>query len=306
MIITVTLSPALDRTLTIENFTAGKVNRVLSSRTDPGGKGINVSKVLKELGAKTLAMGILGGQTGKEIETRLHEMDIDTDFIYSVTPTRTNIKISDPATGLTTDINSPASLTKEEADRVLNNLLTRVNSGDCVVLAGKMDERAADAEKWVTALKQAGAFVFLDTERGALKSGVQAGPYLIKPNEAELMMLCGKEFQSDGELIASARRLTDSCETVAVSMGEKGAYFFTKDEGLFVAAPSVPCVCTVGAGDTMTACLAYGKAAGMDFTSACVLSVAASAAAVSCPGTSVPSKALIDSLIPTIRPGRIY
>ena len=306
MIITVTLSPALDRTLTIENFAAGKVNRVLSSRTDPGGKGINVSKVLKELGAQTLAMGILGGQTGEEIEQRLHEMGIDTDFVKSDIPTRTNIKISDPAAGLTTDINSPASLTREEADRVLEKLLSRVKRGDCVVLAGKMEDRAVDAGKWVSALKQAGAFVFLDTEKEALRSGVQAGPYLIKPNEAELIMLCGQEFHKEGELIDAARRLTESCDVVAVSMGEKGAYFLTKDEGLFIAAPAVPVVCTVGAGDTMTACLAYGKAAGMDFMSACALSVAASAAAVSCPGTSAPSKELIDSIRTTIQTGRIY
>lgn len=305
MIFTVTLSPALDKSFIIESFAPGKVNRVLSARTDPGGKGINVSKVLLTLGQKSVAMGVLGGRTGEEIETRLSRMGIEADFVKSASETRTNIKISDPVTGLTTDINAPSTLTKAEADAVLERLLSRVKKGDCVVIAGKMSPEAADAGMWVRKIKETGAYVFLDTEGEAFISGAAAGPFLIKPNEHELSMLCEKEFKTETELISAARRLTDTCAAVAVSMGEKGAYFFTKDEELLIAAPKVDCVCTVGAGDTMTACLAYGKETGLDFASSCALSVAASAAAVTCPGTSSPAKEQIYALLPNIKTGRI-
>ena len=305
MIFTVTLSPALDKSMIIESFAPGKVNRVVSARTDPGGKGINVSKVLRVLGCESVAMGVLGGRTGEEIEARLSQMGIEADFVKSASETRTNIKISDPVTGLTTDINAPSTLSKEEADAVLHKLLSRVKKGDCVVIAGKMSTEAADAGLWVKKLSEKGAYVFLDTEGEALVSGAAAGPFLIKPNETELSMLCGREFETDSELISAARRLTDSCAVVAVSMGEKGAYFFTKEESLFISAPKVDCVCTVGAGDTMTACLAYGKETGMNFMESCMLSVAASAAAVTCPGTSSPTKEQIYALLPNIKTGRI-
>lgn len=308
MIYTVTLCPALDRTVVIPSFTPGKVNRVTDSRTDPGGKGINVSKMIRAMGGESVALGIVGGSTGNAIEQSLGGMGIRTDFVYSRTETRVNTKITDPVSGMTTDINSPAVLYKDEADAVLEKLLTLVKDGDCAVISGKMDEKAVDIGAWIDALDRAGARVFLDTEKDALRDGAAHGPLLIKPNEFELTHLTGKPFTGEEELSDGVNRLMEECgiSIVAVSMGEKGAYFFKKDEeALFIEALSVPCVCTTGAGDAMTAALTLGYHENMGFEDLCARSVGASAAEVTCPGTSVPTKELIDELTARVRIRRL-
>ncbi len=308
MIYTVTLCPALDRTLVIPSFAAGKVNRVTDSRTDPGGKGINVSKVIKALGGESVALGIVGGSTGDAICQALHDMGIKTDFVFSRAETRVNTKITDPESGMTTDINSPAVLNRDEADAVLNKLLSFVKEGDCAVISGKMDKKAVDAGAWVRALREKGVSVFLDTEKEALVSGTQAGPFLIKPNEYELTHLTGKPFESEAELLRDARRLIteNGIGIIAVSMGEKGAYFINQNgDALFIEGLSVPCVCTTGAGDAMTAALCFGYHEHMGFEAMCSLATAAGAAEVTCPGTSVPAKELMEELTARVRIRRL-
>ena len=109
MIFTVTLNPARDRTVMIPGFEAGKVNRIKETRDDPGGKGINVSKVIAALGGTSVAMGILGGQAGRYIQRCLEDMSIECDFVRTNAETRTNIKVVDPERHVTTDINAPGA-----------------------------------------------------------------------------------------------------------------------------------------------------------------------------------------------------
>ena len=138
MIITVTLTPALDKTVVIPDFGVDRVNRIQSLRLDAGGKGINVSKGLRVLGMDTLATGILGGGTGRYIEKCLHEAGIACDFVWTDADTRTNLKVVDPLRHSNTDINEPGAPADESVlEEVYRKAEAAAKPGDIVVLAGK-------------------------------------------------------------------------------------------------------------------------------------------------------------------------
>ena len=307
MIYTVTLNPALDKTYTIPSFVARKVNRVLSVRTDPGGKGINVSKTVQVLGGVSVAMGIAGGRTGEQLRIELDRLGIAHDFVLSDTETRTNIKINDPETGTTTDINESGQIRASDSSALLEKVLMRLQPGDIAVIAGRIDPVQCDVDSWICAIRQQGARVCLDTEGQALKVGVQCSPVLIKPNEAEFADLIGKGtddlFQTAAEACAACERW--GIEHVIVSLGERGALFAAADQAFY--APPVPLVpvSTVGAGDAMCAGLIYSLDQGMERLDMYRLSVACASAAVCCPGTQSPQKEHIKEMLQKTEISRI-
>lgn len=301
MIYTVTLNPARDRTVVISDFAAGKVNRIRSFRDDPGGKGINVSKVIGSLGGRSVAMGILGGNTGEYIRTCLEEMGIENDFVFTDAETRTNIKVFDDVNHVTTDINEAgAPVSEKTLDDVLNRILRRAKKGDIVVFAGKIPSGAPSdlLYKWIKTLKENDVMTVLDADSKTLKEGVKASPVLIKPNETELGELLGEELDSLGKLVSGAKRVMkeNAISFVAVSMGADGAVFVTKKNVYRANGLRIDAKSTVGAGDAMAAALAYGMDTGMKEIDACRLSIAASAAAVMCEGTQSADRRTIDEL----------
>ena len=139
MIYTVTLNPALDKTVEIPSFRIDAVNRITSVRTDPGGKGINVSKVIDKLGGSSIAMGILGGETGRTIQAALERMGLRTCFHFAEGETRTNMKIIDPVRHTNTDINEPGVTVSEAVlDGLLGELAGKIADGDIVVISGSL------------------------------------------------------------------------------------------------------------------------------------------------------------------------
>lgn len=138
MIYTVTLNPALDKTVQIPSFRLGEVNRISAMRTDPGGKGINVSKVLRELGEPSVAAAILGGAAGRKIESALRALGIEGMYLFTGHETRTNLKIVDPTLHTNTDVNEPGAPADEAVlSKLLTQLTDRLRPGDLVVLSGK-------------------------------------------------------------------------------------------------------------------------------------------------------------------------
>lgn len=305
MIYTVTLNPALDKTVEIPSLTVDAVNRITSMRTDPGGKGINVSKVISKLGGNSIAAGILGGDTGRAILSALESMGLTTCFHFVEGETRTNMKIIDPEAHTNTDINEPGVTVSEEIlGELLTELLGKVTEKDIVVISGSMPKGSPQDTyyTWTKAFREKGAKVILDADGELLKAGLKASPYLIKPNNHELSALTGKTLETPRELEETARSLMKEygIEKTVVSMGGAGALYVTADETIYAEGLKVPVGSTVGAGDSVVAALAVAEESGMSLEETVCLSTATGAANVMCSGTQAAEYEVIEKLIPKV------
>lgn len=309
MIYTVTLNPALDKTVEIPGMALDTVNRITEMRTDPGGKGINVSKVIAKLGGESCAVGILGGGSGKMLEKLLEGEPFATRFRFVKGQTRTNLKIIDREGHTNTDINEPGlTVTAAELDALLRELLAEILPGDIVVLAGSLPKGAPQDtyRSWTAACKKAGARVFLDADGALLAEGIKAAPYLIKPNDDELSRLAGKKLETLEELTAEGRKLLErGIERVVISLGGRGALYLRKGSTIYAEGLRVPVGSTVGAGDSVVAALAYAEAQGMSEEEAVRLSTAAGAANVMCSGTQAAEREAVEALLPKVRFSRL-
>lgn len=307
MIYTLTLNPALDKTLTVPSFASGKVNRVLETRQDPGGKGINVSKALKELGSENVAMGILGGSAGEYILDALAGMGIRSDFVISKRPTRTNIKLFDPVTRQTTDINEAGGIDPEDALLLKRRLLNVLKAGDVCVISGRLDGLGVDAGEWIREINARGANVFLDTQGAALKAGVKSSAYMIKPNTEEMAELTGLPADTFDGAAARAKEVLDasSVQAVLVSMGKAGAVYADRECVLYGESPEIQAASSVGAGDSMLAGFVHGLCEGLSSTECFKLSIACGAAAAQTQGSASPEKQNIYSLLGQVKLRRI-
>ena len=309
MIYTVTLNPALDKTVEIPGMALDTVNRITEMRTDPGGKGINVSKVIAKLGGESCAAGILGGGSGKMLEKLLENENFTTQFRFVEGQTRTNIKIIDREGHTNTDINEPGlTVTAAELDALLRELLAELRPGDIVVLAGSLPKGAPQDtyRRWTATCKKAGARVFLDADGALLAEGIKAAPYLIKPNDDELSRLAGKKLETLEELTAEGRKLLErGIERVVISLGGRGALYLRKGSTIYAEGLRVPVGSTVGAGDSVVAALAYAEAQGLSEEEAVRLSTAAGAANVMCSGTQAAEREAVEALLPKVRFSRL-
>lgn len=309
MIYTVTLNPALDKTVEIPGMALDTVNRVTSMRTDPGGKGINVSKVIAKLGGESCAVGILGGESGRTLLAALEREGLRTHFRFVEGQTRTNLKIIDRALHTNTDINEPGlTVSPADLDALLRDLLGMVREGDIVVLAGSLPQGAPQDtyRVWTAACREKGARVCLDADGVLLAEGLKAAPYLIKPNEDELSRLVGHRLTDTDELIVEGRRLLKGGVTrVVISLGERGALYLRGNEVLYAEGLSVPVGSTVGAGDSVVAALAYADSLGMSDEDAVRLSTATGAANVMCSGTQPAEREAVEKLLTQVKIRRI-
>ena len=301
MIYTVTLNPALDKTVTVPGLTVDEVNRIVEVREDPGGKGINVSKVIAKLGGKSCALALLGGTVGEKIKGMLERDGIDVWAFEVQGETRTNLKVVDPKLDMHTDINEPGpEITIATLDDMLEALVANISRGDIVVLSGSLPKGApvATYAAWTRACAKAGAKVFLDADGSALSHGLGARPYLTKPNDAELSRLCGRELSDVDDIAEEALRIVNGgVGRVVVSMGGAGAVIADEGHVLLARSPKVPVGSTVGAGDSVVAALAYAEEQGMGLADAARLAMATGAANVMQSGTQAAERAQVDALL---------
>ncbi|MBM6777588.1 1-phosphofructokinase [Collinsella tanakaei] len=309
MIYTVTLNPAVDKTIYVDNFTLDAVNRVSSIRQDAGGKGINVSKTIQQLGGTSTAVAFLGGASGSFITSALDETGIPMRAFAAEGDTRTNTKVVDLVSHTYTDINEPgAAVTKAMLDDALAILALEINPGDIVVLSGSLPAGAPTKTyaTWTRACRKAGARVFLDADGEALVEGLAAKPSLIKPNEVELGRMLGRELADDDSIIAAAQELVDDgIEQIMVSMGGSGAIFVTDKGAYRLHQPAVEVISTVGAGDSVVAALAYAADQNLPLEQAARLSMAVGAATVMQPGTEPAKRDDIDRLLEQVQLTRL-
>lgn len=301
MIRTVCLNPALDKTAQVSGFTLDRVNRITDLRVDAGGKGINVSKVIKELGGTSVAYALLAGNTGRTIERMVTDAGIDVVAHYVEGETRTNLKVVDADNHTNTDINEPGpDVTAADLKALLDRLVADIVEGDTVVLAGSVPAGAAvdTYAEWIAACKAAGAKVFLDADGAVFDAALSAGPTMVKPNDHELSGLVGRTLTDIHEIDAAAREvMARGVEWVTVSMGGAGALFVTPDQSLRAISPKVKVGSTVGAGDSVVAAIAYAGDEGLSLEETIRLSMATGSANVMQSGTQAAPRELVDSLI---------
>ncbi len=301
MIITVTMNPAIDKTVDLDHMVQGGLNRVKNVTMDAGGKGINVSKTIKELGGETIATGFIGGSSGSFIKKALQEQGIWPDFVETGKEVRTNLKVVE-ADGNVTEFNEPGPvITAEEQEALIQKLLGYADKDTLFVLAGSipngMDQ---DIYQVLTGkLKEKGARVFVDADGELLIHALKAAPDIIKPNRHELEEYFHMDSHvEEEELIALGQGLlTKGIGIIAVSLGQMGALFLTGNKVLRCSGLKVEAHSTVGAGDAMVAALAYGFNQGLTFEECARLGVAASAGAVTTKGTKPPKRELVEELL---------
>ena len=300
MIFTVTLNPAIDKTVVIENFNPGAVNRVASVREDPGGKGINVSKCLQSLGTKSTAAMILAGNTGDRLEEMLQELEIPVLQLRAEGQSRTNLKIIDPCKKENTDINEPGpTITEENMEELIRKLDEAITPNDILILSGSIPKGCPSSiyRDLIQRYQEKGAKVYLDVDGENFRLGISAAPTLIKPNIDELNRYLSANLTEVSEIAAAAKEfLKLGIEEVVVSLGGDGALLVKENLCLKADGLRVPVLSTVGAGDSMVAALACGAEKGLTDERRLKLAIAISAASVMCSGTQAPEREQIEQL----------
>lgn len=300
MIVTVTMNPAIDKTVEIDSLLAGGLNRIRSVEYDAGGKGINVSKTIRELGGESIATGFLGGNAGKTIESVLDEKTIKNDFIWVEGETRTNTKVFE-GNGNVTELNEPGPAIRDEQVKELMKKLEGYAGEDTLfILAGSIPN-GVDKQVYAEITRlvhKKGATVLLDADGELFRNSLDAGPDIIKPNRVELEEYAGLDYRaSEEELVSLAEGLMEKgIGTVAVSMGKSGAMFVRRDYKVKCPALPVKAHSTVGAGDAMVAALAYAWNEKLNEEDTVRLCMATSAGAVTTIGTKPPTRDLVDDL----------
>lgn len=254
MYYTITLNPAIDMLTKVENFELGKLNRTGESDYVVGGKGINISLLLKNIGKESKALGFIAGFTGYFIKDELKKQGIESDFVETKGFTRINIKLT---TDTETEINSQSSKVSAENIKEFFSTLEGLNSEDTVFLSGNIipGMESDDFVKIAEKVKQKGAKFVVDSNKDMVLNTLKCKPFIVKPNEFELGEMFGVELSSIEDIKKYAKKLQEmGAENVLVSRGSKGAILFTSTgEVLDANIAKGKVVSTIAAGDSMLA-----------------------------------------------------
>ena len=306
MIVTVTMNPAIDKTIDVETFVHGGLNRVKHIIMDAGGKGINVSKTIKALGGDSIATGFLGGNNGNAIANMLAIDEVNAEFVTVDGETRINTKIAE-ADGTLTELNEAGpEISEEELSKLEDQLMQYAKEGTWFVLSGSVSSGVPKTiyGDIIRKVHEKGAKVFLDADGELFTQSLAAKPDVIKPNREELEKYIGADHSlTEEELLHIGNELLEQgIGTVIISLGHEGALFLTKEQSLKCPAISVEVHSTVGAGDALVAAFTYGMDKGEDFEVCARLGIATSAGAVSTEGTKPPTRDKVDELIQLVKP----
>lgn len=260
-ILSLTLNPALDLTVSLEALHPGAVNRSLGLHAHAAGKGLNVAQVLADLGHKVTVSGFLGLANATPFEALFARRGFVDAFVRVPGETRSNIKLAERS-GRITDLNGPGPQVEAAHQAELLEALELMVAGhDAIVVAGSLPQ-GVSPEWFASLLRRLQAFglpLALDSSGAALRAGLGVAPWLIKPNEEELAEACALPTSSAADLRAAALRLrTSGVEHVLLSRGAEGVYWFGPDIALQARPPRVEVVSTVGAGDSLLAATLHG------------------------------------------------
>jgi len=305
MIVTVTINPAIDKTIIIDDFKINSLNRYSNAIIDAGGKGINVSKTLKAFEVESKAMGFIAGNTGDFIKKSLNDMKIENDFVEVFGQTRTNLKIINKDSDLTEINELGPEVNEDQIEELTEKIIKNCQKDSVVVLSGSITSKMKNDFYYhlCLRLKQQGLKVIVDADKDLLANAIEAKPTLIKPNTYELCKYFKVEETNDlNEIKKMALVLVNKgIEYVVISMGKDGAMFVNKDNIIFTEGLKIPAKSTVGAGDAMVAALALSLDQGYDFEKMAKLAVAMSAGACLTEGTKPSDKNQVMKLIEKVK-----
>ncbi|KJK10325.1 1-phosphofructokinase [Terrabacter sp. AAH1] len=299
MIVTLTPNPSIDRAVFIDALHRGEVHRGTGSQLDPGGKGVNVSRALAAQGAATTAVLPIGGPEGHLLEDLLDTAGVAHASVPVRGTVRMNISVLEPD-GTTTKLNEPGpDLSQDEVEALLETTLERSVGADWVVGCGSLPPGAPTDlyAVLVARVRGRGGRVAIDSSGAPFAAAVAAKPHLIKPNHEELAELVGHDLPTLGHVRDAARELVaGGIEVVAVSLGGDGALLVTAGAFAHARATITAPLSTVGAGDCMLAGLLHGLSTGLDPADALMTGVRWGAAAVTLPGSRVPTPDDLDGI----------
>lgn len=307
MIATVTMNPSLDLNIEVDELKIDDVVRMHSSKLDPGGKGINVSRVVNVLGGPTVAYGFIAGREGGQLSLFLAEEGILNSFIAVQGRTRINVIITETKKGTQTRINAEGPRVEvEDLDR-LRERITRLGGGICavsfMVFAGSLPPGLPKTtyRDLIEEIQELGIKAVLDTDGEPLKQGVKAKPFMIKPNTYELQRLVERKVETESDVIEAALELVDmGIELVAVTRGGKSAFLVSKEFIYKGIPPRIRPVSAVGSGDAFLGAFLLALYRGLGFPEAFKWGMAAGAATALVPGTGLMKKDDFERLLPEV------
>ena len=309
MITSISLNPSIDRTLTVEGFIPGGLNRVLSSSDVAAGKGINVALTVSALGLDAECIGFMYRDSGPLFEKRLMVNSTAYDFIWLEGSARTNIKVFDQAEGVVTELNeSGREIDAESLKRMTELVCAHAENSDFLILSGSLPP-GCPADYYATlidAVGGLGARCVLDADGERLKKGLEARPFMIKPNRFELETMTGRKLESIGEIRDAARQyIEQGVEVVAVSLGADGAIILQGDDALYAPRLNIEVKSTVGAGDSMVAALVAGFMAENDLEETFRMGMACATARCMTEGYRIVDKTLYRAVMDMVKIERI-
>lgn len=304
-VVTVTLNPAIDQTLSIPGFAAGQVNRVAESRSHAGGKGVNVACFLADLGVEVTATGFLGSENAGLFEAAFAQRNIVDRFVRIPGCTRVGIKIVDGWTHETTDINFPGlKPERKEIDQLFDGIAGLAAPGRWFVLSGSVPAGAPQSiyAGLIQLIHEKGGRVVLDTSGRPLRAALANAPEVVKPNVDELSELMARTLNVPGKASAAVRAAAESLlergiGRAVVSMGGDGAVFVERGQALLARPPKVAVRSTVGAGDAMVAGIVYAMIQDSSLVELARMATASGAYAVTRLGPGIEDRAALNNLL---------
>ena len=300
MIYTVTLNPSIDYVIKLEHLNTGHVNRVNSENVYPGGKGINVSRILKTLGNDNVATGFVSNFTGDFIKNSLYEQNIKSDFIQLDNGfTRINVKIKSDEE---TEINGGGPHISDEKLEELFFKLSKLKEDDILILAGSIPSTLSEDlyEKIMSRVRENKVKVVVDATKSLLLNVLKYNPFLIKPNNHELEEMFNVKLESQNDIITYAKKLQEmGGRHILVSMGKDGAILLSENKEVYVSnVAKGEVINSVGAGDSMVAGFISGYLKTSSYEEALRLGAASGSATAF--SSDLASKDFIDELIKEI------
>lgn len=300
MIYTVTLNPAIDRELTVSHLAYDTVLRALGWQIDFGGKGFNVSRMLRAMGTDSCALGFVGGKSGEILQEGLQALDIETDFVWVAGETRTNISIVTSDHGHYLKVNEPGpEIPASRQAELMERIRHHVRSGDWWVLAGSLPPGVSETmyAEMVKVIEAGDAHSILDTSGPALAHGCRAGAYLVKPNASEAENLTGMVVQTPEDALKAASCIREmGAKVVIISLGKLGAVLSTDQQSWLALSPLIEESNPIGAGDALVGGLVWALNMGYTMDEALHWGVACGAASASLDGTAVGGREFVRSL----------